>query len=229
MTTYREIVYMISDRLKLYSDDSNFTIEHFRYLANKVRAQLLEAKYKKARRGEVPKANYQTICLDLIQVPQIPGSYCDGVYLRTTEKIPQIMEEGIQRIYPVDYFSSEIFSWVSMERFMFVGHNRWLQNMIYAAKGPDDYVYLTSMNPQFLYLRKLQINAVFSDPEKAYELDCSDNKACDILDKEFPIEDELVPVVIDTVYNMFVQERYTPEDKQNNADDDMSGMINGNK
>nr|DAU83961.1 MAG TPA: Structural protein [Crassvirales sp.] len=45
MSTYREIVFMIMDELKLSSDDSYFTEDHIIFLASKYRAFLLKQRY----------------------------------------------------------------------------------------------------------------------------------------------------------------------------------------
>lgn len=231
MATYREIAYMVNDELKLFSNDASFTIEHIIFLAEKYRALLLERKYKDVRKGEIPHANYQTLCLDLIEVPAIPGTSCFGTYLRSTEKIPSLLKIGIKRAYPVDYFSSELFTWVSRERMQFVGHNKWLKNAIYVTKGVDDYLYLKSSNPQFLYLKSMKLDAVFQDAKEAEELSCSkkeDGNNCDILDSEFPVEEALVTPLIQLIVQELSGQRYMPTDQKNNANDDMSGMQSPN-
>ena len=224
MATLREITYMVNDELKLDSNDSFYTIEHFKFLADKFRALLLERKYRDLRRGEVPHANYQTLCLDLMEVPGLPGSDCSEVYLRSTVKIPSVMPIGIRRVYPVDYFESSHITWVSKERMQFVGHNEWLRNIIYVTKGPDDYLYLKSDNPQFLYLRQLKFDGVFFNFEKAQKLSCDSNEACDILDTEFPLEEGLVGPLVQMLVEEFSAARYAPQDNKNNAADDLSGI-----
>ena len=41
MSTYREIVYMINDQLKLFSDDSSFTEDHIRFIAKNLRSFII--------------------------------------------------------------------------------------------------------------------------------------------------------------------------------------------
>lgn len=227
MATYREITYMISDELKLFANDSEFTIEHFLFYADKFRAVLLERKYRDVRKGEIPHANYQTLCLDLIEVPGMPGDDCSDVYLRSTVKIPSLLRIGTRRVYPVDYFSSEHVTWVSKERMQFVGHNDWLKNIIYVTKGIDDYLYLKSDNPQFLYLKQVKLDAVFQDSQEAAKISCEKKDSegnCDILDSEFPLEESLVPTVVQMIVEEFGKHEYLPSDNVNNAKDDMSGM-----
>ena len=154
--TYREIVYIILDNLKLASDDSYITEEHILFLISRVRAFILKQTYSNIKR-EIPESNYQTICLDLIEVPAISGEPCEGgSYLRSTEKIPTIIPVGNTKIYPIDYYQGEI-TFISRERMRYVGHNKWLQNIIYASLGPDQYLYFKSSNPQFLYLKRVKV------------------------------------------------------------------------
>ena len=218
---------MALDELKLISNDATYTPEHLIFLADKMRALLLDRRYRDARKGEVSRSNYQEICLDLVEVPAIPGTTCYGEYLRSTEKVPSLMNIGIKHIYPVDYFNSEHISYIPLERMPYVGYNKWLSNMIYVTKGPDDYLYLKSSNPQFLYLKKLKIDAVFQNSQEATKLSCENSidSNCDILDSEFPLEDTLISVLIQLMVQELSGARYLPTDKQNNASDDMSGLM----
>lgn len=227
MATYREVVYMALDELKLISNDATYTPEHLIFLADNYRALLLDRRYRDARKGEVTRSNYQEICLDLIEVPAIPGTSCAGVYLRSTKKMPSVMNIGIKHIYPVDYFTSEHISYIPLERMPYVGNNKWLSNIIYVTKGPDDYLYLKSSNPQFLYLKKLRIDAVFQNAQEVAAFACSAQSEgnCDILDSEFPLEDTLISPLIQMMVQELSGAGYLPTDKQNNASDDMSGMM----
>lgn len=224
MSKLREIVYMVNDELKLDANDSFYTVDHFRAFADKFRATLLERRYRDVRRADIPHANYQTLCLDLKEVPGLPGSDCSEVYLRSTEKIPSVMPIGVRRLYPVDYFESYHITWVSKERMQFVGHNNWLADIIYATKGPDDYLYLKSSNPQFLYIRQLRFDGIFFNTEEAYKLSCDKNESCDILDMEYPLEESLVAPLIQMTVQEFSPDVYRPQDKTNNASDDLSGL-----
>lgn len=215
---------MVLDELKLYSDDALYTEEHVMFLLGKYRTFLLKQRYSDVKK-QIPESNYQTICLDLIEVPAISGEPCEGgSYLRSKEKIPFLMKIGNPMVYPVDYYQGEI-TYVSRERMRYVGYNKYLKNIIYASIGPDNYLYFKSFNPQYLYLEKARMTGIFEDPQAASELQCPDENGdtvCDVLDKTFPIEDSLVPQLVQLV----VQELYNPsrsdEDGENNAKDDLS-------
>ena len=224
MSTYKELVYMCLDELKLYSDDALYTEEHIMFLLGKYRTFLIKQRYSDVKK-QIPESNYQTICLDLIEVPAISGEPCEGgFYLRSKEKIPFLMKIGNPRVYPIDYYQGEI-TYVSRDRMRYVGYNKYLQNIIYASLGPDNYLYFKSFNPQFLYLEKVRITGIFEDTLAASELQCPDENGdivCDVLDREFPIENALIPPLIQLVVEELTKAEYKPEDKENNSDDDLS-------
>ena len=227
MSTYKELVYMCLDELKLYSDDALYTEEHIMFLLGKYRTFLIKQRYSDIKK-QIPESNYQTICLDLIEVPAISDEPCEGgSYLRSKEKIPFLMKIGNPKVYPVDYYQGEI-TYVSRERMRYVGYNKYLQNIIYASLGPDNYLYFKSFNPQFLYLEKVRMTGIFEDTLAASELQCPDengNIVCDVLDREFPIENALIPPLIQLVVEELTKAEYKPEDKENNSDDDLSEVV----
>lgn len=229
MSTYRELVYLVLDELKLTSDDALFNEEHVMFLLGKYRGLLLKQQYKDIKK-EISESNYQTLCLDLIQVPSITGEPCEGgTYLRSKEKIPFLMPVATPRVYPEDYYQGDI-TYVSRERMKYVGYNRWLPNIIYASIGPDNYLYFKSFNPQYLYLEKARLTGIFEEPEKAAELECNrDESTCDPMDMKFPLEEALIPQVVELVVRELSRPEYLPEDKQNNADDGLSEVTSQSK
>ena len=225
--TYREIIYACLDSLKLTSDDSFITEEHVLFFISKIRALILKQRYSDIKR-EIPTSNYQTVCLDLIQVPAIAGEPCEGgTYLKSKQKIPSTMSIGTNTVYPVDFYQGTHITYVSRERMRYVGENKWLKNIIYVSKGPDDYLYFKSSNPQFLYLEKVRMTGIFEDPDKAAELECDTdcNKPCDVLDREFPLEEGLTSTVIELVVKYLSGAVYRPKDSSNDANDDMSDLV----
>lgn len=224
--TYREVTYLILDLLKQSSDDSYYTPEHILFLVSKIRSAILKQTYSNIKK-EIPESNYQTICLDLKEVSAIAGEPCEGEsYLRSQQEIPSILTIGNTQIYPVDYYQGEI-TFVSRERMRYVGHNKWLQNIIYASLGPDSHLYFKSSNPQYLYLKKAKMTGIFQDTDKAAELECpsEEGEVCDIMDKKFPLEEGLVASVIELTVKYLNGAAYKPEDSTNNAADDLSDIM----
>lgn len=223
MSKYKELVYMVLDKLKLASDDAQFNEDHVIFLLDKYRAFLLKQRYADIKKP-VPESNYQTICLDLIQVPAISGEPCEGgIYLRSKDKVPSLMKVVTPRVFPIDYYQGEI-TFVSKERMRYVGYNKYLQNIIYCSIGPDGYLYFKSYNPQYLYLKKVKMRGIFYDSNRASELQCPDeegNVICDIMDRNFSIEDSLVPPLLELVIKDLISTLYHPDDEDNNAKDDL--------
>ena len=223
--TYKEIVYACLDSLKVASDDSYITEEHVLFFVSKIRALILKQKYSDIKK-DIPQSNYQTICLDLIQVPAISGEPCEGgTYLKSKQKIPSTMTIGNSTLYPIDFYQGTHITYVSRERMRYVGNNEWLKNIIYASKGPDSYLYFKSSNPQFLYLENVRMSAIFEDPEEAAKLECDpEDKQCDIMDREFPLEEGLVTTVIELVVKYLSGVIYKPADSANDANDDLADL-----
>lgn len=228
MSTYKELVYLVSDELKITSDDSHFTNDHILFLLSKFRSFVLKQRYSDVKK-QIPESNYQTLCLDLTEVPAISGEPCEGgSYLKSNIKLPNTMKIGNSRVYPMDYYQGEI-SYISRDRMRYVGYNKYLQNIIYCSLAPDGYLYFKSWNPQFLYLEKVKFTAIFEDIIEASNNECSSgDNPCDIMDKTFPIEDALIPVLVELVVKELRSAEYLPEDKVNNADDQLS-EVNNNK
>lgn len=214
---------MVLDELKLSSDDAQFTEDHVMFLLTKYRSFLLKQRYSDIKK-QIPESNYQTVCLDLIEVPAISGEPCEGgSYLRSKQKIPFLMQIGTPRVYPLDYYQGEI-TYVSRDRMRYVGYNKFLQNIIYCSIGPDNYLYFKSFNPQYLYLEKVKFTGIFQDSMQASDLQCPNSNGetiCDPVDRVFPIEDALVPPLIELVVKELAGPTYKPDDEENNAKDDL--------
>lgn len=131
------------------------------------------------------------------------------------------MQIGVPKIYPIDYYQGEI-TYVSRERMRYIGYNKYLQNIIYCSLGPDNYLYFKSNNPQYLYLEKVKLTGIFEDSINASQLQCSNDKECDILDRTFPLEYSLIPIVIELVVKELLAANYRPKDDINDAKDELS-------
>lgn len=225
----KEIVYMVLDLAKAAtSDDSYFNEDHVIFLLKKYRSFLIkkEQEKQKATTDIASEFEYQQICLDLEKVPAMDGEPCTGgYYLRTTKKIPKILEDNQPRVYPIDFYQGINISYVPRDRMRYVGTNKFLQNIIYVSLGPDLHLYLNSSNPQFLYLKRLRMSAVFEDFDEMSDYLCDDDgrsMACDVMDEIFPIREYLVPTLMELVVKELTSAKYQPIDDKNNASDDMS-------
>lgn len=230
----KEIAYACLDLAKAStSDDSYLTIDHCIFLCKKYRAFLIKKEQEKNRGSQEVASEFemQQICIDLEKVPAIDGSACTGgYYLRSTKPIPKILEGYQPKVYPIDYYQGTNISFVSRDRMRYVGTNKYLQNIIYSSLGPDLHLYLNSNNPQFLYLKKLRISAVFDDFESVTDLLCDDageSTPCDVLDAEFPIREHLIPPLIELVVKALNGSKFQPIEVKNDARDSLPEQARG--
>lgn len=223
MSTYRELTYLILDELKGISDDFSYTDSHIMFMLSKYRSLLLKQRYSDIKK-QIPENNYQTICLDLMEVPAICGEHCEGgSFLRSKAKIPFAMQIGTPSTYPINYYYGNI-AFVSRDRMKYVGYNKYLKNIIYCSIAPDNHLYFKSANPQFLSLERVKFTAIFQDAQEASLLECNDSGEiipCDIMDRTFPIEEALIPPMMELIVKELAATFNIPKDDDNNAHDDI--------
>lgn len=220
---------MVLDMLKVTSDDATFTEDHVIFLAGRYRSFLLKQRYSQDLKKQIPESNYQTLCLELEKAEAIEGFPCEGgYYLRTTKEVPVTLPCGTTRLFTSgSYYHGEI-TFVSRDRMKYTGYNKWMQNIIYACLDPSGRIYLNSRNPQFLYLEKAQLQGIFENAEEASELECDNQgnpETCDILDRDFPLEDALIAPLIELITKELSPSIAAPEDKENDANDELSSKV----
>lgn len=227
----KEIVYTILDLCKASgSDDSYITEEHVLFLCKKYRAFLIKKEQEKEKTSTdiASEFEYQEICLELEKTATMDGNPCiSGCYVRTKNKIPKILENTTPRIYPVDFYKGINICFVPKDKMRYIGTNKYMQNIIYCSIGTDFHLYLNSCNPQFIYLRKLKMSAIFEDFEEVAKLACDNNgdnssASCDPFEQEFPIREYLVPTLIELVAKSITGALYKPVDTKNDAKDNLS-------
>ena len=223
----KELVYSILDLVKNISDDSLINEDHVLFLCKKYRSFLIkkEQEKEKTTTDVASEFEYQQICLDLEKVAAIDGMPCTGgYYLRTKQQIPKLLEGVQPKIYPIDYYQGTHISFISRDRMRYVGSNPFLKSIIYVSVGPDYHLYLNSSSSQFMYLKKLRMNAIFEDFDGAAEYLCDsegESQSCDSFDADFPIRDYLVPTLIELVVKEISGSKYQYSDRINNAREDV--------
>ena len=224
MSTYREVVHMVLDRLKMASDDNYYTTDHIMFLVDKYRAMFLKKVYNNIAK-ELPEIYYQTLCIDLEVTDTVPNLPCDGKILRSKKPIPQMIPRGIQYIYTDGFFGVN-FSMIPISRMRHIGHDRWRRNAIYCSLGPDRHLYLKSGNPQYLYIKNIKLKAVFESYKDAAALACEgeEEEPCDPLDGTVRMEEAYIPLLLDAIVESLSRSAYLPKDNTNNAADDLSNI-----
>jgi hypothetical protein len=221
MTTWRELVYMVLDLLKIHSDDSKFTEDHVMFLLSKYRAFILKQLGTNKNNNSINRIsnnNYQSYIVNLsTYTSDVSHDNNKWLYLKSDNEIPNILEISNVSIYPLNYFDGDI-TYISRERFKFVGYNRFLSNIIYATIGPDNFVYLKCVKE--LPIDSIEINAIFENPKDVVEYGSYDA----MLDLTFPAEESLIPSILELVLKDLTNGLYKPSDEINNAADALSDL-----
>lgn len=213
--TWRELIYMIVDITKQISDDSQFNEDHIKMLCGKYRNYILNSQYSTHKKS-ISDANYQIVKINLEQdfVDICPNE----TVLKSVEEVPFTMTIGEKNIYPVDYFGRRNkFTYVDYNRFPYAG-NSFTHSNIYVTIGPDNHLYLKSMDENFLYIKAVEIRALFNDIDKVALLD-AESCGCDINDTRFPLEDAWINTLINLVVTDLVRGIYQLRDTSNDAFD----------
>ena len=66
------------------------------------------------------------------------------------------------------------------------------------------------------------MSSIFENASQASQLDCKVSKECDLIDRVFPIEEGLIPPLIELTLKDLLGAAYRPQDENNNASDDLN-------
>ena len=220
--TLNEIIYDIREKLKLFTDDIDIVDEYLAHLVHVKRSLLLKQRYSKLSKT-IPEETKQQVCLTFEEVPSIDGQDCMGTIVKSVQKIPTVIQldskPAILNVRSHDLRNIP-FSVVSIERFPYLGYNRWTANLIYIALEADSHLYVYSGNVQHKFLEFGKISAVFENPEEASELDCEEtDSSCEYFDTEYNIEPHMVHDVVNMIVKELAPSIQIPDDKLNNADE----------
>lgn len=217
----KELVYMVLDEIKGLSDDFTYTEDHVIFLLNKYRTSLLKQKYKDDKET-MHSSNFQTISLTLKDSLQNKDYLLERQYKQSNELVPQILTDKGIRVYPeTQFLDNADIAFITEDRMRYVGYNKYLKNAVYATLH-NDYLYITSRNLDIMDLEQVYLSAVFEDAIEAIKAISED---ADLLEEDFPMEDSLTPLLIQSVIKELLGAAYRPKDQQNNANDDLADMI----
>jgi hypothetical protein len=220
MTTYREAIYMCNDLLKGMSDDFTYTEEHIAYLLDKFRALLLKQRYGSDPKKHVPYSNYQTLEITLEDTE-------GGEYFKSTEAIPYTLQLGIPRITVDNYYDITV-ELVSRERLPFVGNNKYLRKISYAAIDHNNSLLLKKNHCCCCcdYDTKLKLTAIFENPREVTDEISFGESSTDTheWDRNIPIEESLITSLIELVVKELASSVYRPNDDINDNRDDNADM-----
>lgn len=218
----KELVYMVLDEIKGLSDDFTYTEDHVIFLLNKYRTSLLKQKYKDDK-GTMHSSNFQTLSLTLEDSLQNKDYILERQYKKSEKKVPELLTNKGIRVYPeIQFLDNADIAFITEDRMRYVGYNKYLKNAVYATIH-NDYLYITSRNLDIMDLEEVSLSAVFEDAIEAIKAISVDS--VDLLEEDFPIEDSLTSILIQSVVKELLGAAYRPKDSQNNANDDLADMI----
>lgn len=218
--TKLEIVYDIKEKLKIQSDDEVLTDEYFSHLIDVKRNVLIKQTFSNLSKP-IPISLLTEVCLPLELVDSVQGMPLAGTVLRTKFAIPKVVNitgrEDLITISSRDVFSVK-FNLVQIERFPYLGNNKYLNNQIYTALNTDGKIYFYSGNEEYRFLTSVTGRGVFESPSLANKLSC--NATCDELDNEYPIEGYMIDDIVNLIRKDLLVTLQTPKDETNDARDD---------
>ena len=217
----KELVYMVLDEIKGLSDDFTYTEDHVIFLLNKYRTSLLKQKYKDDK-SAMHSSNFQTMLLTLKDSLQNKDYILERQYKQSEEVIPELLTNKGVRVYPeTQFLDNADIAFITEDRMRYVGYNKYLKNAVYATIH-NDYLYITSRNLDIMNLEQVYLSAVFEDAVEAIKAISGE---VDLLEEDFPMEDSLTSLLIQSVVKELLGAAYRPKDSQNNANDDLADMI----
>lgn len=219
--TKLEIIYDIKEKLKITTDDAYLTTEYISHLIDVKRSTLIKQSYSNMTKT-IPSLLYQDLCLTLEVAPLIPGAPCYGTILRTVEELPAVINisgrEDLYIVRPVDIMAAA-YNQVPIERFAFLGNNRFLGNQIYTALGTDRKIYFYSAQIDYKMIEKVSTKGVFESTSEAAKYSC-DESCIDEYEAEYPLEGYMINEIVNLIVKELRQPLQLPKDELNDADDE---------
>ena len=205
---------MCLDLIKGISDDFTYTEEHIMYLIDKYRAFILKQRYGNDPKKYIPSANYSNIKVEVTQN-------------KSTDVLPALMNVGIPRVSSyiatgvtsaISNYYDETIEYIPKERFPFVGNNKFLSKIKYCTIDHLNYLVfssgfnaVTESNPPKPVEYTVLLSAVLETPTA--------EEGKDKLDSIIPIEESLIPSLLQAVIKDLYPALQRPSDPQNNAND----------
>lgn len=232
--TYKELVYMALDALKIHSDDAKFTEDHVIFLLNKYRAYALQQKYSKTLEG-INNRNYQSINIELkTDIKAFLQDISRGKILKSNKEIPSIINLSLPEVQiettvvegegntTNTYEGNEAIVFTTEDRIRYTGFNRFLKKIIYCCIDKNNiFILKCADNTRISSINKVHLSAIFSNPLSVFNFNGSE---LDTLDEKFPLEDALVPGVLELVLKDLTNGIYKPSDNLNDAQDALSDL-----
>lgn len=212
MSTYKELVFLVLDELKIKIDDSHFTPEHIVAILNKYRAAIIKQKYGGQIKRPIPLNCYQTL-----NVEMNPTSKVSAFPLPTLIDINGLeLSTDIDAVNVLNTFKITL---VHPSRFKFLGHNRFLSTILYGTIWFDQHfkvLYSGTIPSTFM------ISALLENPLDIIHF--NELTIDDPLDLEFPLDQASIAELTAFTLKELADIRVFPfKDKNDSKEDNLTG------
>lgn len=219
MSTLREIIYDVRERYNAYSDDSKLSDEHIAFMVMNVRNMLTGQAMSNPRKA-VPKEALQVVCVNMAVDSQC---FDEFDVLKSSLKLPATLDNtGRKELYRVHASGSRFVKNINVidySRLPFVNAEKYNGNQLYISVDHQNYLIGYNTQGKHLLLESLPVEAVFENPEQAYELSCEYDANVDFMDVPFPIDGGQVAQLVDEVAKRLMLKYQVPSDDKNDAED----------
>ena len=224
MSTKKEIIYSVLEKLRIHTDDSDISEEMVSHLIDIKRAMLVKQQYSKTF-WHMPNGIKQELCLGLSLVPKISGYGCAGKILSTDISLPKAIKikgkEGPLNVRKED--GTEIaLTIVPIERLPFLFENRFTQHLTYCAVDMNGKLLIISKDNKHKFLKSIKVTDIFERPDDVRAWECNyDSSNEDPWEIEYPLESAMEDTVVELVLKDLARTLGIPSDNINDATDEI--------
>lgn len=240
MKTYRDMIFIILDELKIMSDDSVWEYEHIVALLNKYRAMLIKQRYLD-KKVPMPSAFYQRLKLSF------DINFYRGKVFKSKKRLPPVTGNSMLSLHTFLFMDNGYqlnVNLINSQQFRVISYNRWPSKEIYGTLANDGYMYIYSparaIIPVFAdnnndiiieedVAGKILVSEVFKSQILYYDtildnpldiIEFNDLTIDSFLDVEFPCDESLSQVIVSLCLDELSKAMMIPKDEVNNANDD---------
>ncbi len=219
--TKNEIIYTIVEKLRIHSDDSDFSEELISSMIDTKRAMLMRQLYSKSP-WQIPPEVRQTLSIDMELVDRVDGYCTGGKILMSDLPLPVSIKvkgkDGPLIVKNKDMVQIPI-NIISIERLPYLFNNKYTQHLIYCAKTDSGKIILISKDDKHRFLKEIRVTDIFENPEEARQLQSGMDFALDDWEYEYPVELAMVDTIVELVFKDLAASRSLPSDNTNDAAD----------
>lgn len=208
MKSLNEIAYFIAARLGKENDFK--TLQEIKAAIKINRALILR---RDVERNSDDPSYVQHFYTKLIEVDEYDNCLVEGEckILRTELPVPKPIRT--KEFSPFKYVGIvgflNPFNYYDFAKFVLLPHRKYTSNSLYYSYN-NNYIYILKTDvPETQYLETLLIQGIFANPEEAVT-QCIDAISCFSDDDPFPLPEDLVPDIINTVLQQFVMDLQNP-------------------